>query len=65
MVSTFWNGKEEAVQVTVTNEKGYAQMTRDQAIDLFNEVWSLLLAQKLKDKQEPPWWQHLAKEAAK
>lgn len=58
LVSTYWMGSGEGVQVTEANGKeGYVQMTREEAINFFETALKRLKEQIEKDKTDPPWWQ--------
>lgn len=60
-VNTFWMGDREGVQITWINpEKGFCQLERDKAIELFKQLFFLLREQKKKDTSSSPWWQELS-----
>ena len=56
LVNTFWNGKEESVQVTLDNALGCHRMTRTEARRFFLLAYNRLSRQVLDDEESPPWW---------
>lgn len=63
-VNTYWNGKEEGVQIT-TGKPNYCQMTREDARRFFLLAYNRLSRQILDDEENPPWWQGKSKVKSK
>ena len=59
-INTFWMGKQEGVQFTMSND--YVQMSRKKAIKFFETVLNQLKKQIREDEINPPWWQKIGGE---
>jgi len=58
-ISTFWKGTEEGVQIT--DKKRYVQLSRREAIRVFEIALQKLRDQEREDRVHPPWWQTISR----